>query len=146
MDKNVTEADVVGKEHWTKKGSDVDLFLWEKYVGQPAGNTKGTVLFVHGSSMASTPTFDLHVEGRPFSSAMNWFACQGYDTWCVDMEGYGRSTKTRDIFCDIANGADDPPRRPTTSRRPVARARCWSTAFPPAPCARPCSPSAILSG
>jgi pimeloyl-ACP methyl ester carboxylesterase len=107
MDKNVTEADVVGKEHWTKKGSDVDLFLWEKYVGQPAGNTKGTVLFVHGSSMASTPTFDLHVEGRPFSSAMNWFACQGYDTWCVDMEGYGRSTKTRDIFCDIANGADD---------------------------------------
>jgi pimeloyl-ACP methyl ester carboxylesterase len=23
------------------------------------------------------------------------------------MEGYGRSTKTRDIFCDIANGADD---------------------------------------
>jgi pimeloyl-ACP methyl ester carboxylesterase len=107
MDKNVTEADVVGKEHWTKKGSDVDLFLWEKYVGQPAGNTKGTVLFVHGSSMASTPTFDLHVEGRPFSSAMNWFACQGYDTWCVDMEGYGRSTKTRDNFCDIANGADD---------------------------------------
>jgi pimeloyl-ACP methyl ester carboxylesterase len=107
MDKTITEADVVGQEHWTRKGSDVDLFLWEKYVGQPAGNTKGTVLFVHGSSMASTPTFDLHVEGRPFSSAMNWFACQGYDTWCVDMEGYGRSTKTRDNFCDIANGADD---------------------------------------
>jgi pimeloyl-ACP methyl ester carboxylesterase len=105
MAKQKTEADVVGKEHWTKKGSDVDLFLWEK--AAPGGNTKGTVLFVHGSSMASTPTFDLQVEGRPFSSAMNWFACQGYDTWCVDMEGYGRSTKTRDIFCDIANGADD---------------------------------------
>jgi pimeloyl-ACP methyl ester carboxylesterase len=105
MAKQITEADVVGKEHWTKKGSDVDLFLWEK--AAPGGNTKGTVLFVHGSSMASTPTFDLQVEGRPFSSAMHWFACQGYDTWCVDMEGYGRSTKTRDIFCDIANGADD---------------------------------------
>jgi pimeloyl-ACP methyl ester carboxylesterase len=105
MAKQITEADVVGKEHWTRKGSDVDLFLWEK--AAPGGNTKGTVLFVHGSSMASTPTFDLQVEGRPFSSAMNWFACQGYDTWCVDMEGYGRSTKTRDIFCDIANGADD---------------------------------------
>jgi hypothetical protein len=56
--------------------------------------------------MASQPTFDLQVEGRPFSSAMNYFAARGYDTWCVDMEGYGRSTKDRDIFCDIANGAE----------------------------------------
>src|SRR3546814_15392848 len=57
--------------------------------------------------MAPTPTFDLQVGGRPFSSGMNYFAVQGYDTWCVDMEGYGRSTKDRDNFCDIANGADD---------------------------------------
>lgn len=106
MDKTASEADVVGKEHWTKKGDDVDLFLWEKHVGSPEGK-KGTVLFVHGSSMASTPTFDLHVEGRPFSSAMNYFAVHGYNTWCVDMEGYGRSSKHRDITCDIANGADD---------------------------------------
>jgi pimeloyl-ACP methyl ester carboxylesterase len=57
--------------------------------------------------MASTPTFDLQVPGRPFSSAMDWFAARGFDTWCVDMEGYGRSDKHRDINCDIANGADD---------------------------------------
>lgn len=99
------EKDVIGEEHWTDKG-DVRLYMWNKYVGSPE-NKKGTVLFVHGSSMASTPTFDLHVEGRPYSSAMNWFAVQGYDTWCVDMEGYGRSSKHRDITCDIANGADD---------------------------------------
>ncbi|NIA69207.1 alpha/beta hydrolase [Pelagibius litoralis] len=105
MDEAANEQDVIGEEHWTHKG-DVKLFLWEKYLGKP-GNKKGTVLFVHGSSMASQPTFDLHVEGRPFSSAMNYFALQGYDTWCVDMEGYGRSTKDRDITCDIANGADD---------------------------------------
>ncbi len=102
---DVNESDIVGREHWTDKG-DVRLFLWEKYVGSPE-NKKGTVLFVHGSSMASQPTFDLHVDGRPFSSVMNWFAVQGYDTWCVDMEGYGRSDKSRDITCDIANGADD---------------------------------------
>ena len=57
--------------------------------------------------MASQPTFDLHVQGRPFSSVMEWFAVQGFDTWCVDMEGYGRSDKHRDITCDIANGAAD---------------------------------------
>jgi pimeloyl-ACP methyl ester carboxylesterase len=67
----------------------------------------GRILFVHGSSMASTPTFDLQVPGRPDASAMDWFAARGYDTWAVDMEGYGRSDKKRDINCDIANGADD---------------------------------------
>jgi pimeloyl-ACP methyl ester carboxylesterase len=57
--------------------------------------------------MASTPTFDLAVPGRPFSSVMDWFAVRGFDTWCVDMEGYGRSDKHRPVNCDIATGADD---------------------------------------
>ena len=97
-------ATVTGVEHWTHK-EDVRLFLWEKFVGSPDG--KPAVLFVHGSSMASQPTFDLTVPGRPDSSVMDWFAQRGFSCWTVDMEGYGRSTKTRDIFCDISNGADD---------------------------------------
>jgi pimeloyl-ACP methyl ester carboxylesterase len=47
------------------------------------------------------------VPGRPHSSAMEWFAERGFDTWCMDNEGYGRSDKSRPINCDIANGADD---------------------------------------
>ncbi|HUP94603.1 MAG TPA: alpha/beta fold hydrolase [Burkholderiales bacterium] len=94
-----------GTEHWTRKG-DVKLFLWEKPA--VAGVAKrGTILFVHGSSMASQPTFDLHVPGRAGSSAMDWFAERGFDTWSVDMEGYGRSDKHRDLNFDIANGVDD---------------------------------------
>jgi pimeloyl-ACP methyl ester carboxylesterase len=94
-----------GKEHWTRKG-DVRLFLWQKPAA--AGVAKqGTVLFVHGSSMASQPTFDLQVPGRADSSAMDWFAARGFDTWCMDNEGYGRSDKRRPINCDIPNGADD---------------------------------------
>src|SRR5437762_1872554 len=95
---------VIGNEHWAHKG-DVRLFLWEKYVDSPDG--KPALLFVHGSSMASQPTFDLAVAGRADSSAMDWFAKLGFVCWCVDMEGYGRSDKSRDIHCDIANGADD---------------------------------------
>ncbi len=102
---NVASGAVTGVEHWTHKRSDVKLFLWEKFVGSPEG--KPAVLFVHGSSMASQPTFDLVVPGRPDSSVMDWFAQRGFVCWCVDMEGYGRSTKTRDIYCDISNGADD---------------------------------------
>jgi len=97
---------VKGEEHWTNKGDDVRLFLWEKYAGDPSGPA-GTILFVHGSSMASQPTFDLQVPGRPDSSAMDYFARRGFDTWCVDMEGYGRSTKTRDNNASISQGADD---------------------------------------
>jgi len=101
---NVTARPVTGNEHWARKG-DVRLFLWEKFVDSPEG--KPAVLFVHGSSMASQPTFDLVVPGRPDSSVMDWFAQRGFVCWCVDMEGYGRSDKSRDIYCDIANGADD---------------------------------------
>jgi pimeloyl-ACP methyl ester carboxylesterase len=96
---------VSGKEHWTKKG-EVKLFLWQKPQAS-SGPKRGTVLFVHGSSMASQPTFDLKVPGRPDSSVMDWFAARGFDTWCMDHEGYGRSDKSRPINCDIANGADD---------------------------------------
>ncbi len=96
---------IKGKEHWTKKG-EVKLFLWQKPQTAP-GAKKGTVLFVHGSSMASQPTFDLQVPGRPDSSVMDWFAARGFDTWCMDHEGYGRSDKSRAINCDIPNGADD---------------------------------------
>lgn len=94
-----------GTEHWTSKGN-VRLFLWRKSaVG--GGAPRGTVLFVHGSSMASQPTFDLEVPGRPDSSVMEWFAERGFDTWCLDNEGYGRSDKARPINFDIANGAED---------------------------------------
>ncbi|MGH8639590.1 MAG: alpha/beta hydrolase [Burkholderiales bacterium] len=92
------------EEHWTNKG-DAKLFLWEKRA--PGGGKNGTVLFVHGSSMASQPTFDLHVPGRADSSAMDYFAERGFDTWCIDMEGYGRSTKDRGLDATIAEGADD---------------------------------------
>jgi pimeloyl-ACP methyl ester carboxylesterase len=99
------ESTITGHEHWTTKG-DVRLYLWEK-AAVSHRERRGTILFVHGSSMASTPTFDLQVVGQPDRSAMDYFARRGYDTWCVDMEGYGRSSKHRDINCDIANGADD---------------------------------------
>ena len=94
-----------GTEHWTNK-ADVKLFLWNKPPLHGA-EKKGTILFVHGSSMASQPTFDLHVPGRADSSAMDWFRARGFDTWTMDNEGYGRSDKSRPINNDISNGADD---------------------------------------
>ena len=94
-----------GIEHWTTKG-DIKLFMWQKPAAKNVAFA-GTLFFVHGSSMASQPTFDLNVPGRPYSSVMDWFAERGFDTWCMDNEGYGRSDKHRPINFDISNGADD---------------------------------------
>lgn len=101
-------ASITGKAYWVNKpinGGSVKLYLWRKKTN--AHPSKGIILFVHGSSMAGTPTFDLQVPGKPEYSTMDYFAKLGYDTWCLDNEGYGRSDKSRNINFDIKNGADD---------------------------------------
>jgi pimeloyl-ACP methyl ester carboxylesterase len=103
---STSAAAIKAEDHWTTKDGNVKLFLFEKCAGDLKA-TAGTILFVHGSSMAAQPTFDLQVKGRPDSSAMDFFARRGFDCWSVDMEGYGRSTKDRDNNAPIAQGADD---------------------------------------
>src|SRR5438105_15413215 len=97
---------ITGTEHWTSKGSDVKLFMWNKCAGDPA-KTAGTILFVHGSSTASQPTFDLHVPGRPHSSALEYFAKQAYDRWCADKEGYRCTSKDRDNTAPMSSVSAD---------------------------------------
>ena len=82
------------------------LFLWRKPPAK-AVPVQGAILWIHGSSMASQPTFDLHVPGRADSSVMDWFAARGFDCWCLDNEGYGRSDKHRPINADLANEVQD---------------------------------------
>src|SRR5437773_37754 len=62
-----------GTEHWTRK-SDVKLFLWRKTGGAA---TRGTILFVHGSSMASQPTFDQRHPERVARLALDAFVWTG---------------------------------------------------------------------
>jgi len=95
---------IQAQEHWAQKNG-VKLFLYEKHTGSP--ENKPAIVFVHGSSMAGQATFDFKMPGRPYASALDYFAEKGFDAWCVDMKGYGRSDKTRNVNCDIANGVDD---------------------------------------
>lgn len=102
---------LVGQEHWATRqaeGESIKLFMWRKPPLTTAKSpNKGVILFVHGSSMAGTPVFDLQVPGKPQYSTMDHFAKLGFDTWCLDNEGYGRSSKSRAINFNISNGADD---------------------------------------
>ena len=88
-------------------GQDIRLFMWNKRLAEPTAPAKATVLLVHGSSVSSTPVYDLAVPGRDDASLMDWLARLGYDVWCFDCEGYGRSDKSRPVTADVAMGADD---------------------------------------
>ena len=77
-----TAGDVVGQAHWAIKkvpGHDVRLFMWNKRLAQSASTPKATVLLVHGSSVSSTPVYDLSVPGRDDASLMDWLARRGFD-------------------------------------------------------------------
>jgi alpha-beta hydrolase superfamily lysophospholipase len=94
-------------EYWAHK-SDVRLAMFRKRRTAPRpGEAPMPVLFlVHGSSISSRSSFDLHVPGADEYSLMNVFAGYGYDVWTVDHEGYGRSTVTSGNS-DIASGVED---------------------------------------
>ena len=92
---------------------DVRLFLWEKFVGSPEG--KPAVLFVHGSSMASQPTFDLTVPGRPDSSVMDWFAQRGFVCWSSTWKATAAPTSSATSPATSPTAPTISPPRPTTS-------------------------------
>ena len=83
------------REYWAHQG-DTELYLFRKRAGAPAAGEapKPVLIFVHGSSMAGRSSFDVQVPDAGEYSIMNVFARLGYDTWTMDFEGYGRSTKT----------------------------------------------------
>ncbi len=101
------DLEIKASEHWATKEADgrkLRLSLWRK---RTLNSPKGALLFVHGASSSGRPLFDLQTPGRPQSSTMDWFSRLGYDTWCLDCEGYGRSDKSRAVNDDLACGADD---------------------------------------
>ena len=59
---------VNGVDHWVSNGK-ITLYVWEKYVGSPAG--KPVVVLAHGSATAGRESFDLQVPGKPTYSLMD---------------------------------------------------------------------------
>lgn len=53
-----------------------------------------TVLYVHGATYPSETAFDLKLDGL---SWMEYIAARGYDVWLLDLRGYGRSTRPKEM-------------------------------------------------
>lgn len=53
-----------------------------------------TLLFVHGATYPAHTTFDLKLDGL---SWMDYIAARGYDVYLLDLRGYGKSTRPKEM-------------------------------------------------
>src|SRR5215212_7266121 len=53
-----------------------------------------TVLFVHGATYPAHAAFDLKLGGE---SWMDYIAARGYDVYLLDLPGYGKSTRPKEM-------------------------------------------------
>lgn len=77
------------------RDAGIELFVRNK---RPEGaGTLGaarTLLFVHGITFPAHSSFDLPLGGL---SWMDYIAAGGFDVWCMDVRGYGRSTRPAEL-------------------------------------------------
>jgi pimeloyl-ACP methyl ester carboxylesterase len=69
-----------------------------------------TLLFVHGATYPAHTTFDLAIGGQ---SWMDYIARHGYDVYLLDIRGYGKSTRPKEM-------ADKPDANPPIVRTQTA--------------------------
>ncbi len=69
-----------------------------------------TLLFVHGSTYPAHPGFDLPLGVQ---SWMEYIASRGYEVYCLDVRGYGRSTRPKAM-------SERPEANPPVARTPDA--------------------------
>src|SRR5215470_8068802 len=82
-----------------KRPADLNAFAPER-----------TLLFVHGSTYPAHTGFDLPLGGQ---SWMETIASRGYDVYCLDVRGYGRSTRPKEMD-------ERPEANPPVVRTPTA--------------------------
>ena len=89
----------------------IDIFVRNKRPANLAKYTaERTLLFVHGSTYPAHTGFDIPLGGQ---SWMEYIASRGYDVYCLDVRGYGRSTRPKAM--------DEPPQNnPPVARTPDA--------------------------
>ena len=90
------QAALVTEEFMIPAGdAGIELFLRNKRPENlTAFSPARTVLFVHGATYPAHTAFDLPLGGL---SWMDYIAGQGFDVWCLDIRGYGRSTRPAEM-------------------------------------------------
>jgi pimeloyl-ACP methyl ester carboxylesterase len=87
-----------------KRPADMNVFRPER-----------TVLFVHGATYPAHTSFDLKLDGV---SWMEHIAARGYDVYLLDLRGYGRSTRPKEM--DDKPDANPPVVRGVTAVKDIS--------------------------
>ena len=78
----------------------IEIFVRNK---RPANMTafrpERTLVFVHGATYPASTAFDLKLGGL---SWMEYIAARGYDVYLLDLRGYGKSTRPKEMSEDAA--------------------------------------------
>src|SRR2546421_11908340 len=89
---------IVMEEMMVPSDPGIEIFVRNK---RPADMTafrpERTVLFVHGSTFPSHTGFDLKLGGM---SWMDYIAQRGYDVYLLDIRGFGKSTRPKEMAED----------------------------------------------
>src|ERR1043166_8035203 len=73
----------------------IDIYVRNKRPAEmTAFRPERTVLFVHGATYPAHTAFDLKLDGL---SWMEYIASRGYDVYLLDLRGYGKSTRPREM-------------------------------------------------
>jgi pimeloyl-ACP methyl ester carboxylesterase len=104
-------TDLITEEMSVPSEPGIDIYVRNK---RPADLTsfspQRTLLFVHGSTYPAHAGFDLPLGGQ---SWMESIASCGYDVYCLDLRGYGRSTWPKAM-------SEPPANNPPVTRTPDA--------------------------
>jgi pimeloyl-ACP methyl ester carboxylesterase len=86
---------VVMEEMMVPSGPGIEIYVRNKRpVDMSAFRPERTLLFVHGATYPAHTSFDLQLDGL---SWMDYIAARGYDVYLLDLRGYGRSTRPREM-------------------------------------------------
>jgi pimeloyl-ACP methyl ester carboxylesterase len=104
-------AQLITEDMMVPSEPGIDIFVRNKRpAGLAAFTPERTVLFVHGSTYPAHTGFDIPLGGQ---SWMDHVASRGYDVYCLDVRGYGRSTRPKAM-------AEPPQDNPPLARTPDA--------------------------
>jgi pimeloyl-ACP methyl ester carboxylesterase len=84
-------TDLITEDIMVPSEPGIDIYVRNKRPPNLASFTpERTLLFVHGSTYPAHTSFDLPLGGQ---SWMEYIAARGFDVYCLDVRGYGRSTR-----------------------------------------------------
>jgi pimeloyl-ACP methyl ester carboxylesterase len=86
-------TNIITEEMMVPSEPGIDIFVRNKRPADLKSFTpEKTVLFVHGSTYPAHTGFDIPLGGQ---SWMDFVAAHGNDVYCLDVRGYGRSTRPK---------------------------------------------------